>query len=73
MTKQYVIPEFCIQVRAKILRERINQDKLADMCGCSRQYMNAFLNGRQNAPNIAEKLRERFPEITVPYEYVDVA
>ena len=73
MSTQNTIPEFCIQVRAACIRKHIKQDELAKMCDCSRYYLYLFLNGRRNVPRIAEKLREIFPEITVPYEYVDVA
>ena len=63
------IPEFCIQAMIQCKRTGKTQEELAHDCGVSRQYMNAFLRGREENEKLAEKIRVSFPGIDVPYQY----
>lgn len=61
------LPEWCVEAKIAMLRqENMSVTDLAKAIGVHRSYVSGVLNGRINAPEIAQKISEHLG-LTISY------
>lgn len=66
MKRKVPLSPWCIECKVALLRKNMEVNELADALGINRVIVSSVINGRQNAPAIADKISE-YLGVTEPY------